>query len=161
MKTIKHILSRYTAFLWALLKPLGAWGVLAIAAFDGAFLGLPMDAVVADGPYESTSELHAALGPAISARYREWRSRDLDGLLGDLLAAAYARGAFDATPSGARLRWVPAEVGQQVAEGDTVAILESMKMEIPVESPVAGTITQINVAPNDQVTEGDLIAVIE
>jgi hypothetical protein len=71
-----------------------------------------MDAVVADGPYESTSELHAALGPAISARYREWRARDLDGLLGDLLAAAYARGAFDATPSGARLRWVPAEVGQ-------------------------------------------------
>jgi hypothetical protein len=71
-----------------------------------------MDAVVADGPYESTSELHAALGPAISARYREWRARDLEGLLGDLLAAAYARGAFDATPSGARLRWVPAEVGQ-------------------------------------------------
>jgi hypothetical protein len=71
-----------------------------------------MDAVVADGPYESTGELHAALGPAINARYREWRARDLDGLLGDLLAAAYARGAFDATPSGARLRWVPAEVGQ-------------------------------------------------
>ena len=45
-----------------------------------------MDAVVADGPYELTSELHAALGPAISARYREWRARDLDGLLGDLLA---------------------------------------------------------------------------
>ena len=32
--------------------------------------------------------------------------------IGDLLAAAYARGAFDATPSGAVLRWVPAEVGQ-------------------------------------------------
>src|SRR4029077_11555701 len=71
-----------------------------------------MDAVVADGPYESTSELHAALGPAISARYREWRARDLHGRRGDLLAAGYARGAFDATPSGARLRWVPAEVGQ-------------------------------------------------
>jgi acetyl-CoA carboxylase biotin carboxyl carrier protein len=56
---------------------------------------------------------------------------------------------------------VPAEVGQRVAEGDTVAILESMKMEIPVESPVAGTVTEINVAPNDQVTEGDLIAIIE
>jgi hypothetical protein len=71
-----------------------------------------IDAVVADGPYESTGELHAALGPAISARYREWRARDLDGRLGDLLAAAYARGAFDAAPSGALLRWVPAEVGQ-------------------------------------------------
>ena len=56
---------------------------------------------------------------------------------------------------------VPATVGQRVAEGDTVAILESMKMEIPVEAPVAGTITQVLVAPNDQVQEGDLIAVIE
>ena len=52
MKTIKHILSRYTAFLWALLKPLGAWGVLAIAALDGAFFGLPMDAVVAGYVYQ-------------------------------------------------------------------------------------------------------------
>jgi membrane protein YqaA with SNARE-associated domain len=52
LKTIKHILSRYTAFLWALLKPLGAWGVLAIAALDGAFLGLPMDAVVAGYVYQ-------------------------------------------------------------------------------------------------------------
>jgi membrane protein YqaA with SNARE-associated domain len=52
LKTIKHILSRYTAFLWALLKPLGAWGVLAIAALDGAFLGLPMDAIVASYVYQ-------------------------------------------------------------------------------------------------------------
>jgi biotin carboxyl carrier protein len=36
-----------------------------------------------------------------------------------------------------------------------------MKMEIPVESPVAGTVTRVNVAPNDQVQEGDVIAVIE
>ena len=52
MKTLKHILSRYTAFLWALLKPLGAWGVLAIAALDAAFFGLPMDAVVAGYVYQ-------------------------------------------------------------------------------------------------------------
>jgi hypothetical protein len=71
-----------------------------------------INAVVAEGPYEPASELQAALAPAISARYREWRARDVEGLLGDLLAAAYARGAFDATPSGATLRWVPAEVGQ-------------------------------------------------
>ncbi|MBA3654033.1 MAG: biotin/lipoyl-binding carrier protein [Actinobacteria bacterium] len=53
------------------------------------------------------------------------------------------------------------EVGQAVAEGDTIAILESMKMEIPVEAPVAGTITAVNVKPEDQVQEGDVIAVIE
>jgi acetyl-CoA carboxylase biotin carboxyl carrier protein len=56
---------------------------------------------------------------------------------------------------------VNAEVGQQVAEGDTLAILESMKMEIPVESPIAGTVVDIKVAPNDQIQEGDLIALIE
>src|SRR5437764_2120613 len=46
MKTIKHILTRYTGFLWAILQPLGAWGVFAVAALDGAALGLPMDVVV-------------------------------------------------------------------------------------------------------------------
>jgi acetyl-CoA carboxylase biotin carboxyl carrier protein len=56
---------------------------------------------------------------------------------------------------------VPAEEGQLIAEGDTIAILESMKMEIPVEAPVSGTLTEIHVAPEDQVNEGDLIAVID
>jgi biotin carboxyl carrier protein len=52
-------------------------------------------------------------------------------------------------------------VGQTVAVGDELVILESMKMEIPVIAPLAGTISELAVAPEDQVTEGDLIAVIE
>jgi acetyl-CoA carboxylase biotin carboxyl carrier protein len=56
---------------------------------------------------------------------------------------------------------VPVEVGQRVATGDTIAILESMKMEIPVEAPVGGTVTELRVAPDDQVNEGDVIAVID
>ena len=56
---------------------------------------------------------------------------------------------------------VPVEVGQTVATGDTVAIPESMKMEIPVEAPVAGTVAELRVAPDDQVNEGDVIAVID
>ena len=56
---------------------------------------------------------------------------------------------------------VQATVGQEVAEGDTLAILESMKMEIPVEATVAGTVTEVRVKPDDQVQEGDVIAVIE
>ena len=52
MKTIKRILTRYTVFLWALLKPLGAWGVLVAAALDGGFIGLPVDAVVAGYIYQ-------------------------------------------------------------------------------------------------------------
>ena len=56
---------------------------------------------------------------------------------------------------------VRVEVGQTVAVGDELVILESMKMEIPVIAPLAGTISELAVAPEDQVTEGDLIAVIE
>jgi len=47
MITLKHILSRYTAFLWHLLHALGIWGVLVAAAVDGAAVGLPVDLVVA------------------------------------------------------------------------------------------------------------------
>jgi len=69
LKTIKHILSRYTAFLWALLKPLGAWGVLAVAAIDGAFLGLPVDAIVAGYIYNDRPRfvLYALMASAGSA----------------------------------------------------------------------------------------------
>jgi len=69
LKTIKHILSRYTAFLWALLKPLGAWGVLAVAAIDGAFLGLPVDAIVAGYIYNDRPRfvLYALVASAGSA----------------------------------------------------------------------------------------------
>jgi biotin carboxyl carrier protein len=56
---------------------------------------------------------------------------------------------------------VRVEVGQQVAVGDELVILESMKMEIPVVAPIAGTITELAVAADDQVKEGDLIAVID
>jgi membrane protein YqaA with SNARE-associated domain len=69
LKTIKHILSRYTAFLWALLKPLGIWGVFVIAAVDGSFVGLPMDAVVAGYVYQDHARfwLYAILAAAGSA----------------------------------------------------------------------------------------------
>jgi membrane protein YqaA with SNARE-associated domain len=69
LNTIKHILSRYTAFLWALLKPLGAWGVLVVAAIDGAFVGLPIDAVVAGYVYQDRSRflLYALMASAGSA----------------------------------------------------------------------------------------------
>lgn len=51
--------------------------------------------------------------------------------------------------------------GQEVAAGDPIVVLESMKMEIPVEAPVAGRVVQVVVSPEDQVAEGDLVAVIE
>ncbi|OWY63038.1 acetyl-CoA carboxylase biotin carboxyl carrier protein subunit, partial [cyanobacterium TDX16] len=49
---------------------------------------------------------------------------------------------------------VRVEVGQEVAEGDELIILESMKMEIPVEAATAGTVKELRVAEKDQVQEG-------
>ena len=51
--------------------------------------------------------------------------------------------------------------GDEVTEGDTLVILESMKMEIPVLAEAAGTVSSLAVAEGDVVQEGDLIAVIE
>ena len=52
-------------------------------------------------------------------------------------------------------------VGDQVTEGDTVAILESMKMEMPVEAEDEGTVTQILVEEGQAVNEGDTLVVLE
>jgi biotin carboxyl carrier protein len=50
--------------------------------------------------------------------------------------------------------------GQGVLEGDTLVILESMKMEIPVLTEAGGTVTTLGVSEGDVVQEGDLIAVV-
>jgi acetyl-CoA carboxylase biotin carboxyl carrier protein len=55
---------------------------------------------------------------------------------------------------------VVASEGDRVEDGDTLVILESMKMEIPVLAEDAGTLTKLHVAEGDVVQEGDLIAVI-
>jgi acetyl-CoA carboxylase biotin carboxyl carrier protein len=56
---------------------------------------------------------------------------------------------------------VVAAEGTSVADGDTLVILESMKMEIPVLAESTGTVTQLAVSEGDVIQEGDLIAVIE
>jgi acetyl-CoA carboxylase biotin carboxyl carrier protein len=50
--------------------------------------------------------------------------------------------------------------GDAVAEGDPLVILESMKMEIPVASPVAGVVSEVRVREGGVVQEGDVIAII-
>jgi acetyl-CoA carboxylase biotin carboxyl carrier protein len=51
--------------------------------------------------------------------------------------------------------------GDTVDDGDTLVILESMKMEIPVIAEDSGTVASLKVAEGDVIQEGDLIAVIE
>jgi acetyl-CoA carboxylase biotin carboxyl carrier protein len=56
---------------------------------------------------------------------------------------------------------IVAETGSQVSEGDTIVILESMKMEIRVKSPHTGKLVEIRVKEGDSILEDDVIAVIE
>ncbi len=52
-------------------------------------------------------------------------------------------------------------IGDHVERGQELVVLESMKMEIPVEAPVAGIVREISAAEGSAVKEGDVIAVIE
>jgi len=55
---------------------------------------------------------------------------------------------------------IEAAAGVEVAQDDTVLILESMKMEIPVTAPRAGTVTEIYFKEGEVVGEGDVVAMI-
>ena len=52
-------------------------------------------------------------------------------------------------------------VGQVVEEDDTLMILESMKMEIPITSPISGTLIEILVREGEVVQEGQTVAIVE
>jgi acetyl-CoA carboxylase biotin carboxyl carrier protein len=56
---------------------------------------------------------------------------------------------------------IEVEVGDSIEEGDTVVILESMKMEMPVEAEDPGVVKEIAVAEGQSVSEGDTLVVLE
>ena len=66
---MKHLLNKWTLLILALLKPLGIWGVAGFAAVDAAFLGMPLDAIVAGYAYADPKRflLYAAMAAAGSA----------------------------------------------------------------------------------------------
>ncbi|HVP60542.1 MAG TPA: acetyl-CoA carboxylase biotin carboxyl carrier protein subunit [Myxococcaceae bacterium] len=55
---------------------------------------------------------------------------------------------------------VEVSVGQVVQAGEVLVILESMKMEMPVEAPEAGTVKEIRCQPSQPVNEGDVLVVL-
>jgi acetyl-CoA carboxylase biotin carboxyl carrier protein len=55
---------------------------------------------------------------------------------------------------------VECQVGDQIADGDTVVIIESMKMEMPVESEADGTVAEIRCTEGQSVSEGDVLVVL-
>jgi acetyl-CoA carboxylase biotin carboxyl carrier protein len=56
---------------------------------------------------------------------------------------------------------IEVKVGEEVSEGDTVVILESMKMEMPVEAEDDGKVTEIKCEEGQSVSEGDVLVVLE
>jgi acetyl-CoA carboxylase biotin carboxyl carrier protein len=56
---------------------------------------------------------------------------------------------------------VETKVGEEVSEGDTLVILESMKMEMPVEAEDDGKVAEIRCEEGQSVSEGDVLVVLE
>lgn len=56
---------------------------------------------------------------------------------------------------------IEVKVGDAIKEGDTVVILESMKMEMPVEATASGTVREIKVKESEPVQEGQALVVLE
>jgi acetyl-CoA carboxylase biotin carboxyl carrier protein len=56
---------------------------------------------------------------------------------------------------------IEVEIGDSVREGDTVVILESMKMEMPVEAEDPGVVKEVLVEEGQSVSEGDALVVLE
>jgi acetyl-CoA carboxylase biotin carboxyl carrier protein len=55
---------------------------------------------------------------------------------------------------------IEVKVGQTVSEGETLVILESMKMEMPIEAPEGGTVKEIRCKESQPVNEGDILVVL-
>ncbi|KQO57913.1 MULTISPECIES: 5-oxoprolinase/urea amidolyase family protein [unclassified Methylobacterium] len=104
---------------------------------------------------------------AFEAERQRWQDEGLDSFVADEGAPL---GEEDAVPAGhvgvpttvpGNVWKVLVEEGQSVAAGETVAILESMKMEIAVSAPVAGIVREVRVKPGRTLRGGDLVAILE
>jgi propionyl-CoA carboxylase alpha chain len=98
------------------------------------------------------------------------REVHLDGPMGSASLREVPRfvDPADAVASGSLLAHMPGtvvrvavEVGQAVEAGDTVLVLEAMKMQHTVTAPQAGLVTEIDVRPGAQVVAGEILAVVE
>ncbi|MBY0381481.1 MAG: urea carboxylase [Xanthobacteraceae bacterium] len=103
---------------------------------------------------------------AFEAERQRWKDMKLDDAPADLGGPAIAQdipdghtGAFSEVPGNV---WkVVVEEGANVAPGDTIAVIESMKMEISVMAPSGGRVTALRVKPGQTLRAGDVVAIIK
>jgi acetyl-CoA carboxylase biotin carboxyl carrier protein len=127
------------------------------------------DAVrLATPPWPVQRALCAVVGPVARARgYRPLPERSAPVALTapDIVPASRGPGGTDLPDVEAHITgtvWkVECEIGQQVEEGDTLVILESMKMEMPVEAEDEGIVKEIVCEEGQSVSEGDTLVVLE
>jgi urea carboxylase len=104
---------------------------------------------------------------AFDAERERWAEQGLDSFFADDGVAPAEAGAIPVGCHGVASTipgnvWkIVVEPGHRVAAGDTIAILESMKMEIAVTTPVAGRVIELRVAPGRAVRKGDIVAILE
>jgi len=65
------------------------------------------------------------------------------------------------SPAVGKVLRLSVEQGAQVARGDELMVIESMKVEIPIKAPASGRLAQFRVKPGDQVQRQAVLAVIE
>ena len=104
----------------------------------------------------STYEIHVA-GQRFEVRVEDEHER---ALTGSITSAHEAGQATVRAPMPGLVLGLPLQVGVGVARGQTVAILEAMKMENDLSSPIAGTIKEVRVSQGQIVNQGDILVVI-
>ena len=109
--------------------------------------------------YDVTVEENGAATPAAAAAPRKAAPAPQAPAAAPKAAGAAGGIKVEAGAAGKVFK-VEASVGQKVSKGDTVIILEAMKMEIPVVAPEDGTVASIDVAVGDAVEAGAVMATL-
>ena len=109
--------------------------------------------------YDVTVEENGAATPAAAAAPRKAAPAPKAPAAAPKAAGAACGIKVEAGAAGKVFK-VEASVGQKVSKGDTVIILEAMKMEIPVVAPEDGTVASIDVAVGDAVEAGAVMATL-
>ena len=109
--------------------------------------------------YDVTVEENGAATPAAAAAPRKAAPAPKAPAAAPKAAGAAGGIKLEAGAAGKVFK-VEASVGQKVSRGDTVIILEAMKMEIPVVAPEDGTVASIDVAVGDAVEAGAVMATL-
>lgn len=143
-------------------------GRLNIDVSDGTF-ALADHLRMLDENAAAIAEFETRQAAAFEVEKQAWHaSGEFDRELTEVAAQPEAS-TLDDLPPGAQVVRAPMvgnvwrvdiEVGQQLAEGATVAILEAMKLELPVASPISGTVLQVLATPSTKVEPGTPLAVI-